>query len=726
VAVSIVWLLGAALVAVTLTPSVPASAATAHDTSAPPCQNGYTCVTIPCATSPCPTVEAGPTSNLAATGSAQYVFVDLYDFPAADTPVVWYCADTTPLANAPPRCAVSPAPQQLPVFSDGTALVSYQIQEVENDGGNAALSGEVPGDPTSTGSFFCDSSDPCSLDVFDDALDGALTPDTANTAVIPISFVPSNNGCPKGSVVNSESDFGIEGLLTQTAPASCVGSDPAIPVNTAEDSVAAVQALASGSVQIAFTDDPQAADEQTALTGSGTTYAYIPVAASADVVGFSANQSETTNPFVLYPDATFALTPDMVAGLISLQDSSPGSADPLAGQSCANPSPGKPTELKPCPALEALNAVTGFLPQTSYWANVRSDNAGVTDEFFSWLCATPDEGVTIAGQADTEGKAAAQVLEAASWSNKAQKLTCPTGDQFPGLSITGDWVGASTPAAQARDVQNELASVVPARTAAFATMNWYEALYYGLDVASLENAAGDFVAPTEQSVDAALADATVNPTDGVLTYNYADTDAAAYPTPTVVYAVVPTNLPSSTAFAVSTELRSVLAVTTSADGSGVPTGLLPLPKNLAMQAMTTLNADFPAAPPLSTSSGSTSTPGAAGGQSKLPSAGSGSTGSGDSNVFRTSGQGTRSLGTGVLDRGVMASSGTVQASPKTPVSATPPKAKTQIADFLGLDAPGGRLLLVVLLGLGAGAIIIGPTLLGLLRKRRRPTADTPT
>ena len=74
----------------------------------------------------------------------------------------------------------------------------------------------------------------------------------------------------------------------------------------------------------------------------------------------------------------------------------------------------------------------------------------------------------------------------------------------------------------------------------------------------------------------------------------------------------------------------------------------------------------------------------------------------------------------------MASSGTVQASPKTPVSATPPKAKTQIADFLGLDAPGGRLLLVVLLGLGAGAIIIGPTLLGLLRKRRRPTADTPT
>src|SRR5579872_6979968 len=127
-------LLLAAAVVVSTAPSVPASAATAHATAPPSCPQGYSCVTIPCATAPCPTVQAGPTTNLGATGSSQFVFVNLYDFPAADTPVVWYCSATKALANAPPLCALSPAPEQLPVFSDGTALVSYQVQEVENNG----------------------------------------------------------------------------------------------------------------------------------------------------------------------------------------------------------------------------------------------------------------------------------------------------------------------------------------------------------------------------------------------------------------------------------------------------------------------------------------------------------------------------------------------------------------------------------------------------------------
>jgi hypothetical protein len=722
---SVALLAGAALVAVSFNSPAPASAATAPSaTAAPPCPDAYTCVTIPCATSPCPTVEAGPTANLGATGSAQYVFVDLYDFPAADTPVVWYCADTTPLANGPPLCSISPAPQQLPVFSDGTALTSYQVQEVENDGGTSPLSGEVPGDPSSTGTFFCDDgSNPCSLDVFDEALDGSKVPDPSNTAVFPISFVPDNSGCPKGTVVNSESDFGIEGLLTQTAPAACTGIDPAVPVNTAQDSLGAVQALASGAVQIAYTDDPNAADEQTALTGTGTTYAYIPVAASADVVGFSADESETTDPFVLYPASSFELTPDMVAGLITMQDSSPGSADALAGQSCPNPLPGKPTSLKPCPALEALNAVSGFLPQAFYWANVRSDNAGVTDEFFNWLCTTPDESLTIAGVAHTEGKTASQVLEAAPWSNQSQKQSCPDTDQFPGLSGSGDWVAASTPPTQARDVMNEVANEVPQRVAAFAPMNWYEALYYGLDVASLENGAGDYVAPTAQSVDAALADATVNSATGALSYDYTDTNAAAYPTPVVIYAVVPTNLPSSMEGAVSTELRTVLAVTTAAGGAGVPQGLLPLPSNLATEAMTTVNTDFPAPTASTSPTGPSGGSGNSGGGTTTTTTVPTSTGPGSSDVSGAADESFGGVGTGVLDRDGAASSGLVQASQKAPVKTAVPKQKVQNADFLGLVPPGGRLLLIVLLGAGAGAIIIGPAILALLRERRRPKED---
>jgi hypothetical protein len=719
---SLMLVLGAVTVGVAVGPVAPASAVTGQGVP-PPCPQGYSCVTIPCASSPCPTVEAGPTSNLGASGGSQYVFVDLYDFPAGDAPAVWYCADSRTMAKGPPLCSTGPGPLQLPqIGSDGTAFVNYQVEERGVEG-NSPFSGEVPGEAGSTGSFFCDDgADPCALDVVDQGLDGQATPDSANTAVVPVSFVASSSGCAKGAVVSSESDFGIEGLLTEVAPAACSGPAPAVPVNTAENSMSAVEALASGTVQIAFTDDPQATDEQGALDQSKNHYDYIPVAASADVVGFSANDAETTRPLVAYPDTSFELTPNMVAGLISLQYSAPGTADPVSGVSCANPE-APPKNFKACPALQTVNLIPGFVPAATYWGNVRSDNAGVTDEFFEWLCQAQDRAVTIDGQAVSETRTAAQVLEAAPWTDKTLKTTCPSGDQFPALSVTGDWAGASSPAGQARDVANEVANAIPSRTAAFATMNWYEALYYGLDVAELQNAAGQYVAPSAQSVDAALADASVNPSDGVVTNIYTNSaDAAAYPTPVVIYAVVPTGLPAATAGAVGTELRSMLAVTAGGNGSSVPPGLLPLPAKLASAATTTVNADFPA--PTAAGPGPSPTTGAAVPAGHGPpgslSGSPGSTGSEEAGRTTTTalvpGATFHETGSEVRDN-----------SPSETVEATIPpskgKEKAVQAEFLGLVAPGGRWLLMALLGAGAVAILIGPAVLGLLRVRRRPGSD---
>jgi hypothetical protein len=667
-------------------------------------------------------VEAGPTSNLGAAGGSQFVFVNLYDFPAGDAPALWYCSAVTALATGPPLCATAPSPLQLPeITTDGTAFENYQVEEVGEDGGTP-LNGEVPGNPTVKGTFFCDDgANPCSLDVFDQALDGQASPDTANTAVIPVSFVASSSGCPHGTVVNSESDFGIEGLLTEVAPAACGGTAPAVPVNTAENSVSAVQALASGTVQIAYTDDPEAADEKSALSGTGSHYDYIPVAASADVVAFSADDALTSRPLVPYPDTSFALTPNMVAGLISLQYSAPGTADAITGLSCVNSQP-PPKTYKACPAMQTVNSVTGILPPATYWANVRSDNAGVTDEFFQWLCAAQDRSVTIAGLPATETKTAAQVLESASWTDKSLKTTCASGDQFPALGITGDWAGASSPAAQARDVVNEVANAIPSRTAAFATMNWFEALYYGLNVAQLQNAAGQYVAPSATSVDAALADASVDASTGVLSNSYANSgDAAAYPTPVVIYAVVPTDLPAAMAGAVGTELRSVLAVTTAAAGSAVPPGLLPLPATLASQANSTVATDFPA--PAAAGRSGPSSPGA------TPTAGPSSPSSagfptGPSGTFRSgvSGVGGISLGVGVLNHSAGSSTGSGSSGPGPGTDKTPALAgghKGVTSDFLGLVAPGGRWLLIGLLAAGAIAILLGPMILGMLRVRRR-------
>ena len=271
---------------------------------------------------------------------------------------------------------------------------------------------------------------------------------------------------------------------------------------------------------------------------------------------------------------------------------------------------------------------------------------------------------------------------------------------------------------------NEVANAIPSRTAAFATMNWYEALYYGLDVAQLQNAAGEYVAPSATSVDAALADASVNTSDGVLTNNYTGSgDSAAYPTPVVIYAVVPTGLPASTAGAVGTELRAMLAVTAGGDGAAVPPGLLPLPAKLASEATATVSSVFPAppapAPGASTPSSATTVAGP--GSTPSPASPPGSTGSGvtGETTATTSGPGATFDGSGPAARN---SAHAGPAGAKAPLSTGDQKAVK--ADFLGLVPPGGRwLLIIVLLAAGAAAILIGPAVLGLLRARRRPTPD---
>ena len=71
-------------------------------------------------------------------------------------------------------------------------------------------------------------------------------------------------------------------------------------------------------------------------------------------------------------------------------------------------------------------------------------------------------------------------------------------------------------------------------------MNWYEALYYGLNSGGAAERRRAVRAPSAASIDAALNDATANP-DGTLAFNYTDTaDAAAYPEPVVFYAAVST------------------------------------------------------------------------------------------------------------------------------------------------------------------------------------------
>jgi PBP superfamily domain len=509
--------------------------------------------------------------------------------------------------------------------------------------------GGVPSSGDSSSSFFCDgtSQNPCAIEVTEPAIElGKKVPDTKNTAVIPINFAPATSGCPSPNLVTTDSEFGIERLLPAVDRIACsdaANPSPPIAFNTAKDGLSAVQALAAGGgVSVAFTDDPESPDQQAALTQGHD--ALIPVALSADVIGFKATVGGTPT----YPQGALNLTPTEVAGLVTnfysgwtssdLVNCTPGTSWCVDTTACI---PGTTS----CSVLAQLNALAttakSYLASAGVYSSfVRADPAGSTDQLTSWLCGVaqdPLQPITINGQQVTEPatpdtvlvNGLNQLLPA-----KSQLTSCPVTDTFPPLASTDQFI------AEVTDPSQQLVKMVgqispPGGTgnpaAGFAVMNWAEALYFGLDVANLQNPAGAFVAPTADSLDAALADAKQNP-DGSYTASTTNTsDTAAYPMPSIIYAAVPTAaIPADQADQVKGLLNEILGVTgggdaaqqsrglgpldvtAGADAGQLPPGFVPLTPTLLAQAQKDIANDInaePAPPPPPPSTQPSASPG---------------------------------------------------------------------------------------------------------------------
>ena len=114
----------------------------------------------------------------------------------------------------------------------------------------------------------------------------------SNTAVVPVSFLPPSNGCPEAArnnwILYTSSDWGIYDLLPHESPSACERSHPVIALDTATDSENAITQLISGADQVAFVEDPDAADSSLSLAHSGHHYAFIPIVASAVVMAYQA------------------------------------------------------------------------------------------------------------------------------------------------------------------------------------------------------------------------------------------------------------------------------------------------------------------------------------------------------------------------------------------------------------------------------------------------------
>jgi hypothetical protein len=637
---------------------------------------------MPCPTaSNCGQIVAGPTQNL---GLGQYVNLRLSGFGPGDTVIVGFCSDpnNAPLAPQnlsnpppPPVCATSTPqynapPFGIPIFSTttgstqaGTATTSVETEEASPPG--IALPGNQ-----SNSSFYCDTTaaNACAIVITDKAITASQHDsniDAANSVEIPLTFAAAAT-CPGAAQVITESEYGIEVLTPMLAQLSCSQNSPSkavIPVETAVGGAQAVKDLAAGNDQIAFTDDPEAADQQASLKAGH--FALIPVALTANIVGIDAEILGTglngTQQGILYPTNQMNLTPTMVAGEITNagnyaasytaddQVSCSGPSEDPNTQQCASSAPGLITPpcgvLSPttCSLFDQLNYLPGYRNYGQSSAFMQAGASGSTDQLFTWLCNAPLVPLNF-GTKPTESQSGSQSLETGFFGQSGPTSTCPAGqDQPPAFNAPAAFFTYNNPETQNIKAPPWIVNEGAHAGAAFINQNWAEGEYYGVGgVAGLQNGAGNFVTPTATSLDAAVQVAKKN-ADGSLTPNYSSTNADAYPMPDVIYAAVSTDPVSASRATAETTLLTELLALTGTGGSNVgqlPAGFVPMPASLVTQAQAAIAKDIvaTATPPGGKGGKGGAGGGGGGGGGGTPgSGGSGSANSLSSGLFGPSG-----------------------------------------------------------------------------------------
>jgi len=715
-------------------------------------------VELPCQSSPCPSVVAGPTQNLA---TGQYVYLALSNFPAGDTIRVAFCAtDGSGTIATVPYCATT---------TPGGVKLSKQFVEIGSQGStNAAIpvAFDPPGqdnpplsavplvqDGQPPGSFFCDNGpDFCSVVVTDDGPGPGAGPTNTptNTLLVPLDFSPGASACPTTDpLVFSDSSFTVEHLITAEVQATCTHKDGVVTLNTATNTASEISDLVAGNTPIAFTDDPWDSQLNGALTSGSGSFAYIPVALSATVMSFLGGAPDESQSGVVFPLAQYDMTPNMVAGVLTTAYEGGGTVDNLVTAPPKAKPPLNCNQLVGCnkKTIANFNAFYMLNPEPSgvgqpgaigsFFSNT---SAGTNYQLSAWLCAAPNAPFELSVQ-KVGSSGPQQVLVTDAYNTASGTLTtpptqspfwnpstppsewpfktCQATSQFPTLSPGSlqQYEPADTPALQAKSIR----AYGSGGDLAFGAMDWSEASFNGLNAVALQNASGSFVAPSTVSIDAAMIDGKKQ-SDGTLSFNYDDPgNTAAYPMPMVTYAVVPTAaVPAAQAQSLTNLLTNLVAFSAGKDGP-LPGGYVPLPSALVTQATQDIAHDIVAAPPKSSGS---SGPGGSGGSSSSTRAGVAAT----TRTAGVGGSGFSGTGTSVLAPGStgLASAAGAARAPSSG-SATPGTLRVGLlqgwdnAFTAGFDVTVGntRLLIPLLVGLGLAAVIAGPVVLAWPRRRRR-------
>lgn len=666
--------------------------------------------------------------------------------------------------------------------NDNLTEISVPVFADASGGGASPLpSRDLLGAKGAGKGFFCDNADdPCAVEVtleqgVGNGVGNGPPVSASNTMTFPISFVAANGGCPASDpTVQTDSSFSLEHFLPDAVDATCGGSNGVVALNTTDDNQSVVSDFTSGGTSLVFLDQPSDPDVLAQL--SGQSYAWIPIAVSATAVGFLAGQIEDG---VAFPLSTYNLTPNMVAGLITSQYETPDGAPVTKGNSEV---PGYSDNLIPplscsnlvgCPIkganhyLQVYNELTyntfsllnplpsGDLGPGDFGSFMSNVSTGASYQVTNWLCNAPNAPISVqvneitppSGETNpvtvtlTDPNVASTTLTSAPagstiwppYTSASQPdgppwvyPTCQGYSTFPPLaSEENDYAEASNPSFQAKDIRSyayDGASVPPYSVtpyAGFGVMDSSEANYYGLNMASVQNADGDFVVPTETSIEAGASAMTACSTDdtdcpaGTFDLSYASASAKdAYPLPDVTYALVSTAAqPAATATAIKDLLTNLVDYSHSS-GSVLPSGYAPLPTAMYQAALSDISKDI-VSEPVSTSSKTPSSSGTSSGSTVANASGFPSPSS-------STGSGEPILPYGSTSTTTTTTSPAKSSSSSSPGSGSGGSTAAQSHGFLLLSLDASRFLLPVLIVVALACLVAGPLLLfGPVYRRRR-------
>ncbi len=414
--------------------------------------------------------------------------------------------------------------------------------------------------------------------------------------VVPLTFDPVITGCPIRTP-----DFTVIGspmaaiAMNSWQTALCTAADPlSIQYDSAQNEPLARQDFQAGMDDVALTTFP----------ASGTSkypYTYAPIAITAESVAFWIDNPQTGLPANhIRLDARLMLK--LITESYDFSDTA-CSDGVLSASDCDNAVDYDPASILVDPEFTHLNP--GVRPAESDWVvpTVLSGLSDMTWELTSWIAANPAAKAFADGSfADGEHinsnyvdmQLPTQTLTAMDSNLLYSHLYSPV---FPLSSVVSYQLANNFPGTETAVDQygnyDSLAPEVPGTRDLFAILDQGDASAFLFPTASLQNAAGNFVAPTDAGMLAAVehdmvTDRQNHITESVNLKNAGKAAWDAYPLTMIVYAMVPTGGISKTKAAKIAEWLDFIADQGQQPGllpGNLPPGYLPLTQQMRNETL---------------------------------------------------------------------------------------------------------------------------------------------